>query len=143
MRPSLNHIFASILPLPLSSSSFLSFWAETFSVVTKTKMTVKSENSFLLWTHGCIIHQDLAGRMNYYKGGRGIPAPLFIKRYTGQTSGDTLAQEILMLTKMNWNSGDSLYKILPVTLDFAKTLARMSKQNEAIYNKSYDFRYFM
>ena len=48
MRPSLNHIFASILPLPLSSSSFLSFWAETFSVVTKTKMTVKSENSFLL-----------------------------------------------------------------------------------------------
>lgn len=48
-----------------------------------------------------------------------------------------------MLTKMNWNSGDSLYKILPVTLDFAKVLARMSKQNAAIYNKAYDFRYFM
>ena len=48
MRPSLNHIFASILPLPLSSSSFLSFLAATFSVVAKTKMTVKSENSFLL-----------------------------------------------------------------------------------------------
>lgn len=48
-----------------------------------------------------------------------------------------------MLTKMNWHSGDSLYKILPVTLDFAKVLSRMSKQDEAIYDKPYDFRYFM
>ena len=54
-----------------------------------------------------------------------------------------LAKEILMLTKMNWHSGDSLYKILPVTLDFAKVLSRMSKQDEAIYDKPYDFRYFM
>ncbi len=82
-------------------------------------------------------------QFNYYKGGRGIPTPLFVKRYYGQAPSDTLAQEILMLTKMNWNSGDSLYKILPVTLDFAKVLARMSKQNAAIYNKAYDFRYFM
>ena len=50
---------------------------------------------------------------------------------------------ILMLTKMNWNSGDSLYKTLPVTLDFAKVLARMSKQDEAIFDKAYDFRFFM
>ncbi|MDR2758481.1 MAG: hypothetical protein LBB78_03785 [Spirochaetaceae bacterium] len=49
----------------------------------------------------------------------------------------------LVLTKMNWNSGDSLYKHLPVTLDFAKILSRMSKQNEALYDKPYDFRYFM
>ena len=48
-----------------------------------------------------------------------------------------------MLTKMNWNSGDSLYKTLPVTLDFAKVLARMSKQEEAIFDKAYDFRFFM
>ena len=57
--------------------------------------------------------------------------------------GDVLAKEILMLTKMNWNSGDSMYKMLPVTLDFAKVLARMSKQDEAIYDKAYDFRFFM
>ncbi|MEA4967860.1 MAG: hypothetical protein VB048_07065 [Bacteroidaceae bacterium] len=29
-------------------------------------------------------------------------------------------------------SGDSLYKIMPVPLDFTKILSRMSKQNEAI-----------
>ena len=102
------------------------------------------EDSFLLWTHGCVQHNDLSGSgYNYYKGGRGIPAPLLVKRYYGKASGDVLVNEILMLSKMNWNSGDSLYKQLPVTLDFAKILSRMSKQNEAIYNKPYDFRYFM
>ena len=110
----------------------------------KRGLTVKlDKNSFLLWTHGCILHPDLCGRNNYYKGSRGVPSPLLVKRFSGKCSGDILAQEILMLTKMNWNSGDSLYKTLPVTLDFAKVLARMSKQDEAIYDKAYDFRYFM
>lgn len=110
----------------------------------KRGLTVKlNKDSFLLWSHGCIIHQELSGKLNYYKGLRGIPAPLLIRRFSGKCSGEILAQEILMLTKMNWNSGDSLYKTLPVTLDFAKVLARMSKQNEAIYDKAYDFRYFM
>lgn len=102
------------------------------------------DNSFLLWTHGCVQHDELSGsRRNYFKSGRGIPSPLLVKRYYGKTSGDDLAKEILMLSKMNWNSGDSLYKQLPVTLDFAKVLSRMSKQDEALYNKPYDFRYFM
>ncbi len=116
--------------------------AEGFPVKRGTTIQL-SENSFLLWTHGSIVHQDLAGRFNYYKNSRGIPTPIFVKRYHGKSSGDILVKEILMLTKMNWNSGDSLYKGLPVTLDYAKILSRMSKQDEAIYNKAYDFRYFM
>ncbi len=108
--------------------------------------TIKlSNDSFLLWTHGCVVGDDIGNcRYNtYYKGGRGIPLPVLVKRFYGKASGDTLVKEILMLTKMNWNSGDNLYKNMPVTLDFAKTLSRMSKQKEALYNKSYDFRYFM
>jgi argonaute-like protein implicated in RNA metabolism and viral defense len=100
--------------------------------------------SFLLWTHGSVMSDDLAGaKKNYYKGGRGIPAPLLVRRYLGKASGETIVREILMLTKMNWNSGDSLYKKLPVTLDFAKILSQMAKQKEALYNKPYDFRFFM
>lgn len=108
--------------------------------------TIKlSDDSFLLWTHGCVVGDDIGNYKynTYYKGGRGIPIPVLIKRFYGKASGDTLVKEILMLTKMNWNSGDNLYKNMPVTLDFAKTLSRMSKQKEALYNKSYDFRYFM
>jgi hypothetical protein len=103
-----------------------------------------NEESFLLWTHGCVMSDELSGRnRNYYKSGRGIPSPVLVKRFYGQADADVLAKEILMLTKMNWNSGDSLYKVLPVTIDFAKVLSRMSKQDEAIYDKPYDFRYFM
>lgn len=103
-----------------------------------------SDDSFLLWSHGCVTHDSLAGsNKNYYKNSRGIPTPLLIKKYYGQGNADTISNEILMLTKMNWNSGDSLYKVLPVTLDFAKVLSRMSKQEEAVYDKAYDFRYFM
>lgn len=101
-----------------------------------------SGDSFLLWTHGVLQSSELGGG-HYYKGGRGIPTPLVVKRFHGNSSGEVLAREILMLTKMNWNSGDSLYKLLPVTLDFAKVLSRMSKQDEALYDKAYDFRYFM
>ena len=116
--------------------------AEAFAV--KRGLTIQLDHeSFLLWTHGCVIHPELSGKLNYYKGSRGIPAPLVVKRFAGASRGDVLAKEILMLTKMNWNSGDGLYKILPVTLDFAKVLARMSKQNEVIYDKAYDFRFFM
>ena len=61
----------------------------------------------------------------------------------GISTADELVNEILMLTKMNWNSGDGLYKILPVTLDFAKTLSKVAKQDLVVYDKPYDFRYFM
>lgn len=102
------------------------------------------KDTFLIWTHGSVQHDELAGRnMNYYKGGRGIPAPLLVKRFMGKSTAKELVDEILMLTKMNWNSGDGLYKIMPVTLDFAKTLSRVAKQDLVVYDKTYDFRYFM
>lgn len=100
-------------------------------------------NSFLLWTNGSVMHDEINPHGNYYKGGRGIPAPLYVRRFFGKGSGDSIAKELLMLTKMNWNSGDSMYKTLPVTLDFAKVLSRMSKQAEALYDRAYDFRFFM
>lgn len=102
------------------------------------------KDTFLIWTHRSVQHDQLAGKkLNYYKNGRGIPVPLLVKRFMGKSSARELVNEILMLTKMNWNSGDGLYKILPVTLDFAKTLSRVAKQDLVIYDRPYNFRYFM
>lgn len=113
-----------------------------FSV--KRGLTTKiDDDKLLIWTHGCIKDAELLGNRNYYKGGRGIPAPILVKRYQGKSSADLIVKEILMLTKMNWNSGDCLYKNLPVTVDFSKIVAKMAKQNIALLNQSYDFRYFM
>lgn len=98
-------------------------------------------NSFLLWTHGNVNNEALKS-VNYYQGGRGIPAPLLIKRFRGYDSIETTANDILSLTKMNWNGGE-LYKKTPVTLEFSKKLSQMSKQDEQLNNTPYDFRFFI
>ena len=99
--------------------------------------------SFLLWTHGSVLDNDIAGSSrNYYQSGRGIPAPLLIRRFRGKDPIETTAREILALTKMNWNGGE-LYKTLPVTLDFSKRLSRYAKQSETLQAIPYDFRFFM
>lgn len=101
------------------------------------------EHSFLIWTHGSVTHSEIVlQNRNYYQGGRGIPAPLLVKRFQGTDSIDVVAKSILNLTKMNWNGGQ-LYKTLPVTLDFSKNLSSVAKQAEALQNYQYDFRFFM
>lgn len=101
------------------------------------------EFSFLLWTHGSVLDNDVAGTgRNYYQSSRGIPAPLLIRRFRGKDPIETTAKEILALTKMNWNGGE-LYKTLPVTLDFSKRLSRYAKQAETLQAIPYDFRFFM
>lgn len=96
--------------------------------------------SFLLWTHGLIESNELNGK--YYQGKRGIPSPLLIKRFRGTDPIEVVANDILKLTKMNWN-GAELYKTLPVTIDFSRRLSIMGKQLEELGNKAYDFRYFI
>jgi hypothetical protein len=99
--------------------------------------------SFLLWTHGSIMHNELAGiNRNYYQGGRGVPMPLIVRRFRGNDTYEVVIKEILNLTKMNWN-GCQLYKNIPVTLDFSKTLSEIAKQDELLNNIPYDFRFFM
>lgn len=106
--------------------------------------TLQLDNySFLLWSHGSILSDILAGSgRNYYQGKRGIPSPLLIKRFRGQDPIELTSDEILRLTKMNWNGGQ-LYKNLPVTLDFSKVLSEIAKQAESLQNTPYDFRFFM
>ncbi len=98
------------------------------------------EFSFLLWTHGLVESHELT--KPYYQGKRGIPTPLLIKRFRGTDPIETVANDILKLTKMNWN-GAELYKTMPVTIDFSKRLSVMGKQLEELGNKAYDFRYFI
>jgi argonaute-like protein implicated in RNA metabolism and viral defense len=78
----------------------------------------------------------------YYQGKRGIPIPLLIKRFRGTDPIEIVANDILKLTKMNWN-GAELYKTMPVTIDFSKRLSAMGKQLEELGNKPYDFRFFI
>ena len=99
-------------------------------------------NSFtgLLYTHGTT--PSVRPGVLDFMGGRGIPAPLVIKKHHGPSSLETIATEILSLTKMNWNSA-SLYSKLPATIQSSNDIARIGSMLSRYSGKSYDYRLFI
>src|SRR5271165_1116945 len=95
-------------------------------------------DSALLWVHGV----SLAIGPRYYQGKRRIPAPLVIRRHSGRSDLSTVGDEILGLSKMNWNSFD-LYTQVPATVESSKQIARIGALLERFGAASYDYRLFM
>lgn len=97
-------------------------------------------DSALLWVHG--VSRAINPRLNYYQGKRRIPAPLVIRRHSGSSDLAMIGDEILGLSKMNWNSFD-LYTKLPATVETSKQIARIGALLERFGSGSYDYRLFM
>jgi hypothetical protein len=95
----------------------------------------------LLWTHGDVRGIADNGRA-YFQGARSTPRPIRLIRHAGHGPWDDCARSILGLTKMDWNN-DALYDPLPVTLGYAKVLARVVKRMKGLGSSSYQFRFFM
>jgi hypothetical protein len=93
----------------------------------------------LLWTSGNVRQAD--GR-NYYKEGTSVPSPIMLRCFAGSASWFELGQQVLALTKMNWNN-DALYDRLPTTMGYAQILARVLKRVDNLSSRSYPFRLFM
>lgn len=94
----------------------------------------------LLWTHGDV--QGIADRGSYFQGARSTPRPLRLVRHAGHGPWDDTARAALALSKMNWNN-DALYDALPVTMSYAKVLARVVKRMPGLGSAPYQFRFFM
>lgn len=94
----------------------------------------------LLWVHGDAA--KVGKRPSYFQGARSTPQPLRLVRYAGHGTWDDSAQSILALSKMDWNN-DALYDHLPVTLGYAKVLARVVKRMPLLGTAPYQFRYFI
>ena len=99
-----------------------------------------SPREAILWTHGDV--QGVSTRGSYFKGARSTPSPLRLVRHAGHGPWDDTVRAILGLTKMNWNN-DSLYDTLPVTMAYAKVLARVVKRMPSLTRTPYQFRFFM
>jgi hypothetical protein len=95
----------------------------------------------LLWTHGD-VHGIADNNRAYFQGGRSTPRPIRLVRHAGHGVWDDAARAILGLTKMDWNN-DSLYDTLPVTVGYAKVLARVVKRMRGLGGAPYQFRFFM
>lgn len=96
--------------------------------------------SALLWVHGATTALNPAYK--YFQGKRRIPAPLTIRRHAGQTDLQRLSEEILGLSKMNWNTFD-LYTKLPATVHSSNEIARIGSLLQRFGTASYDYRLFI
>ena len=99
-----------------------------------------SPREALLWTHGDV--KGVSKRGSYFKGARSTPSPVRLVRHAGHGPWDDTVRAVLGLTKMNWNN-DSLYDTLPVTMVYAKVLARVIKRMPSLSHTPYQFRFFM
>ena len=94
----------------------------------------------LLWTHGDV--GGIGERGSYFQGGRSTPRPVRLVRHAGHGPWDDTARAALALSKMDWNN-DALYDALPVTIGYAKVLARVVKRMRGLGSAPYQFRFFM
>lgn len=94
----------------------------------------------LLWTHGTA--EAIQPNKRYYLGKSRIPAPLMLTRHHGTTDLSILAQEILGLSKMHWNSFD-MYSRFPATIHSSNEIARIGALLERFGQVSYDYRLFI
>jgi hypothetical protein len=90
--------------------------------------------------HGATTALD--SRRKYFQGKRRIPAPLTVRRHAGKTDLQQIAEEILGLSKMNWNTFD-LYTNFPATLQSSNEIARIGSLLQRFGASSYDYRLFI
>ncbi len=118
--------------------------AEGYPVDRGTVLPI-SHKEALLWTQGSVrgVHME-SDYYNVYKEGalKPVPTPLLIRRFSGAGGWHDTCSGILGLTKMDWNN-NTLYKKLPVTLEYSQRFARIIQQNPALVDDLFDFRNFM
>lgn len=111
-----------------------------FSVARGTCIQLSSKTA-LLWTHG-IIPSVKNQYYNFYPGGRYIPKPLKLIRHYGDSSLEQISNEILGLSKMNWNSLN-MYSQLPATIFSSNEIARIGRLINSVGAAEYDYRFFI
>lgn len=79
--------------------------------------------------------------LNAYPHGH-IPSPLQIADHIGDSSMQTLLKEILILTKMNWNSA-SFAGQMPITLRFARLVGDIMREIPSDREPLPQFKYYM
>lgn len=104
-----------------------------------------TRNEAFLWGQGSVsgVHMDGPDREVYKEGAlKPVPSPLLVRRFTGSGGWHETCSGILGLTKMDWNN-NTLYKKLPVTLEYSQRFARIIRQNPSLVDSRFDFRSFM
>lgn len=108
--------------------------------IPRGSMMHTSGHSVLLWIAGNA--PSVSATRDFYQGKRGIPRPISLVRHSGKGPLEVSAQEVLALTKMDWNN-DALYDPVPVTIKYSQRLARTIAFVPELPGNTYPYRLFM
>lgn len=100
-----------------------------------------NNNTMYLYTHGIAPSVKAANR-KYFQGGKSVPLPLRVTRHYGSSDMGQIAQEILGLSRMNWNSFN-LYSKLPCTIESSNQIAQIGWLLSQFEGSLYDYRFFI
>lgn len=94
-----------------------------------------SDDDLLLYTSGYIPY------LRTYPGRR-VPRPVEIVEHHGDTPWDALLQELLALTKMNWNTADFAMSV-PVTVAFSRRVGEVLAELPEDLPLRPEYRFYM
>ncbi len=126
-----------ILPKPAGRTRGI---ADNYPVHRGTTIPM-SGTTALLWIAGNAPIAALQGQ-SYYQGGKSIPSPVMLTRHMGQGPLELIANEVLALSKMDWNN-DALYGHDPVTIKYSQRLAGIIANVPSLPRKEFPYRLFM
>jgi hypothetical protein len=117
---------------------------EGYPVTRGTYLPISPDETFL-WTQGSVKGVHMSGpTRDVYKEAmlKPVPSPLIVRRFSGSGGWFETCAGIIGLTKMDWNN-NTLYKKLPVTLEYSQRFAKIIQQNPNLVDAEFDFRNFM
>jgi hypothetical protein len=82
--------------------------------------------SFLVGDVAHLYTNGYIPEMGKYPHGH-VPSPLLVADHIGDTAPERLQQEIMTLTKMNWNSAN-MHGLMPITLRFARLVGDVLRE---------------
>lgn len=126
-----RHDFISIL----KRGRKIKFFRAGYHPVIRGTVITLSDDSRFLFTKGYIPF------MKVYPGPR-VPRPLEIIFNETDTSHDQLCQEILGLSRLNWNSGD-FSCLYPITMQFSTLVGRIIRELPPGVTPENRFHYYM
>lgn len=98
-------------------------------------MITLPDKSWLLYTNGYIPFLKL------YPGPH-VPRPLEIIQHIGDTLPETISEEILALSKLNWNNADFASN-QPITLQFSRQVGKILREMPSELTPKNKYMYYM
>lgn len=108
---------------------------EGYHPVLRGTMITLPDKSWLLYTNGYIPFMKL------YPGPH-VPRPLEIIQHIGDTLPEKISEEILVLTKLNWNNADFASN-QPITLQFSRQVGRILREMPSESTPKNKYMYYM